>query len=77
MAENTENVRGDSGVREDKGKQSTNWSGRKFVLPRGTTLPAVTAERESAEVFVLQKTGASDQLYIFDTGINNWVTVGP
>lgn len=77
MAENTESVRVDSAVREQKQKQTTDWGGRRFVFPKGTTLPAVTADLIEGEAFVLVKAGASDQLYIFDKGINNWVTVGP
>lgn len=77
MTESTENVRKDAGVREDKQKQVTDWGGRRFVLPKGTTLPAITDDLIEGEVFIKVRAGASDQLYIFDKGINNWTTVGP
>lgn len=74
MAEETESVRVDRAKRELEERERMNWSGKKVVLPKGTTLPSTG---ESGEVFVLVKNAASDQMYIFDESINNWVTVGP
>lgn len=76
MAEETESVRGDSASREVKQKEILDWSGKRVVLSRGTTLPAITGALPG-ETFILQRVGASDQLYIFDDGQNNWITVGP
>jgi hypothetical protein len=75
MAEETESVRKDSAERQLKQKEIVDWSGKRFVLPRGTTLPATGLP---GEVFVLQRdTPLHDQEYIFDDEYNNWVTVGP
>lgn len=77
MTETSESVRVDAPTREQKQKAITDWSGRRFAPPNGTTLPAITDELIEGEIFVLINSGASDQLYIYDKGINNWVTVGP
>lgn len=75
MAEETESIRQDSSERQLKQKETVDWSGKRFVLPRGTTLPPAGLP---GEVFVLQKTSPlRDQLYIFDDEYNNWSTVGP
>ena len=77
MAETTESVRKDSAKREIEERAVVDWSGKRFVLPRGTTLPT-TSGRLPGEVFVLQKGSPNpDQMYIFDDTVNNWVTVGP
>ena len=76
MAEESENVRRDRAERELRGKQVVDWSGKRVVLPRGTTLPPIPGAFPG-EMFVLQRAGNLDQLYLFDDGVNNWVTVGP
>ncbi len=75
MAEEIESVRIDSATRDLKQKEIRDWSGKRFVPPRGTTLPAVIGALPS-EMFVLIKSGGIDQLYIFDESLNNWSTVG-
>lgn len=81
MAEQSESVRGDAPTREIKQKEIVDWSGRRVILPRGTTLPAISVSRIVGEVFVLERSGARDQLYIYDEDVSggnpNWVTVGP
>lgn len=75
MAEETESVRKDSAERQLKQKETVDWSGKRFVPPRGTTLPTTGLPNE---VFVLQRTSPlKDQLYMYDEEYNNWVTVGP
>jgi len=76
MSATTESVRGDAVDRQIERKQIKDWSGKRLVLPRGTTLPAVGTAL-SGEVFVLIKDAGVDQLYIFDDSVNNWSTVGP
>lgn len=78
MAEQTESVRGDKGTREVKGQEVNDWSGRRVVLPTGTSLPAITNDLRDGEVFVKTPgSGTNPQMYVFDEDINNWVTVGP
>ena len=77
MAEQTENIRKDSNTRDDKQQQKTDWSGRVFVPPNGTTLPPINDGRIDGEVFVKLREGAAHQLYIYNKGIENWVTAGP
>lgn len=77
MAEETEAVRVDRNKREIEQRQRQSWGGKRVVFPHGSSLPAVTADVEESEVFILNKVGAADQMYIFDKGVNNWVTVGP
>ena len=72
MTETTESVRQDSSKRGIEKKEI--WSGRRVVLPRGTTLPATGLP---GEVFVLENASGIDDLYIWDDSMNNWVTVGP
>lgn len=75
MAEETEKVRGDQGKREIEQREILDWSGKRVVLPRGTTLPSTGLP---GEVFVKENTHpTADDLYIFDSDRNNWVTVGP
>ena len=74
MAETTESVRRDSAKRGVEQKEIDDWSGRRVVLPRGTTLPATGLP---GEAFVLIKAGAQNQLYTYDDGMGQWVTVGP
>ena len=77
MAENTESVRVDRAKRQIEEREAVDWSGKRFVLPRGTTLPSITG-RFPGETFVLERSNPDpDQLYIFDSSRNNWVTVGP
>lgn len=75
MAEQTESVRKDSSERQLNQKEVVDWSGKRFVLPRGTTLPPV-AGALPGEIAVLIKDAGRDQLYQFDQSQNNWVTVG-
>ena len=74
MTETTESVRQDSSKRGIEKKEIDDWSGRRVVLPRGTTLPATGLP---GEVFVLENASGIDDLYIWDDSMNNWVTVGP
>ena len=75
MAEQTESVRIDRAKRELEQRQVGDWSGKRIVLPRGTTLPA---SGFPSEVFVLQRGSPNpDQLFIWDDTVTNWVTVGP
>ncbi len=75
MAEETESVRKDSAERQLKEKEIVDWSGKRLVLPRGTTLPASGLP---GEVFIKQNTHpVADDLYIYDDDRGNWVTVGP
>ena len=75
MAEETEAVRVDRSKRELEQRERVSWSGKKFVLPTGTTLPLTG---EQSEVFVLQRASPlRDQMYIWDSEYNNWSTVGP
>lgn len=75
MAEQTERIRKDSSERQLNQKEIVDWSGKRFVPPRGTTLPA-TVGALPGELFALIKDAARDQLYQFDASENNWVTVG-
>lgn len=77
MAETTESVRSDAATRTKDQKELVDWGGRRLVIPKGTTLPAITDDLIEGEVFLLVKSAASNQIYTFDSGINNWVTVGP
>lgn len=78
MTENSENIRVDSQTREDKQRGVTDWGGRRFIAPKGTTLPAVTDDLIDGEVFVLIRgAGLKPQFYLFDEGLNKWSTVGP
>lgn len=74
MAETTESVRRDSAVRQIKQKEIQDWSGKRVILPRGTTLPASGLD---GEMFVKIVAAGHNQLYTYDEEINNWVTVGP
>lgn len=75
MAEETESVRKDSADRNVRTKEILDWSGKRVVLPRGTTLPTTGLP---AEVFVKENTAPTpDNMYIWDSDMNNWVTVGP
>lgn len=74
MAEEIESVRKDSASRDLKQKEVIDWSGKRVVLPRGTTLPT---DGLPDEVFVKQRDSAEDQLFIRDEDLNRWVTIGP
>lgn len=74
MTETTESVRRDSAIRQIREKEIQDWSGKRVILPRGTTLPATGLP---GEVFVKIEEAGIDNLYIFDESVNNWVTVGP
>ena len=74
MAEESESVRRDSSEREIKGKEVIDWSGKRMVLPRGTTLPS---SPRPSEVFVKTDASGTDKLLIFDESLDHWVTVGP
>lgn len=77
MAEASESVRVDQQVREQKQKEITDWGGRRFVPPKGTTLPPVTNDLIDGELFMLVKGAGINQLYQFDESQDNWTTVGP
>lgn len=77
MGEETESVRVDRAKREQEGRERVDWGGKRVVFPHGSTLPAITADISESEVFILNKVGGADQMYVFDKGMNNWVTVGP
>lgn len=70
----SESVRADSAKRGIDDRQVYDWGGKRFVPPRGVTLPAVGLP---GEVFTLIRNGAPDQLYIFDEDSDNWSTIGP
>lgn len=70
----TESVRADSAKRGIDERQVYDWSGKRFVLPRGVTLPAVGLP---GEVFTLVRASLPDQLYIFDEDADSWSTIGP
>lgn len=79
MAEETESVRKDSAKRQIEERQIIDWSGKRIILPKGTTLPALGSGVTyiDGEVFVLVKPSGVNQLYEFDESVNNWITVGP
>jgi hypothetical protein len=70
----TESVRKDSRVRQIEQKQIIDWSGKRVILPRGTTLPAVGVD---GEMFIKIVVGGHNKLLTWDEGVNNWTTVGP
>lgn len=75
MTETVESIRKDSAVRQVQQKEIVDWSGKRFVPPRGTTLPAMGLP---GEIFVLERTSPlRDQVYMWDAEYNNWSTVGP
>ncbi len=74
MTETTESVRRDSAARQIEQKEKVDWSGKRLVLPRGTTLPASGLP---GEVFVKIVDAGTDKLVIWDNGLDHWVTVGP
>lgn len=72
MPEEIESVRKDSAERQIEQKQINDWSGKRVVLPRGTTLPPTGLP---AEVFVLVDNSGRDKLYIYDESAGDWSTV--
>ena len=74
MAESTESVRVDKGKRQIEERETMDWGGKAVILPRGSTLPPSGI---AGQVYVLTKAAGTDQLYIYDESVNNWVTVGP
>lgn len=74
MSESSESVRADSAQRQVQQKQINDWSGKRFVPPRGTVLPATGLP---GELFTLIRDADKDQLYIYDESEGNWSTVGP
>ena len=74
MAEVTESIRKDSARRKVDDRQINDWSGRRLILPRGTTLPT---EGLPGEVFVKINDASKDQMYIWDDDYSKFVTVGP
>ncbi len=74
MTETIESMRGDSAARQVEGKEINDWSGKRVVLPRGTTLPASGL---SGEVFVKINDAAADQMFVRDNNLDRWVTIGP
>lgn len=70
----SESVREDSASRQIEQKQVYDWGGKRFVPPRGVTLPAVGLP---GEVFVLVRGSLPDQLYLYDDDASSWSTVGP
>ena len=74
MSESQESVRRDSAARQIEHKEVVDWSGKRFVLPRGTTLPASGL---SGEVFLKVNAAAEDQLFVRDNNLDRWVTIGP
>lgn len=77
MAESTESVRGDKTTREKDQKEIIDWSGRRFVPPRVTSLPAVSTDLIDGEIVVLSKPSGDNEMYLFDFDQQQWVTVGP
>ena len=71
--EYSESVRKDTANRKADEKQINDWSGKRVVLPRGTTLPTTGFP---GEVFVLIRSGQKDQVYIYDDGLSKFATVG-
>ena len=74
MTETTESVRKDSSARQLEEKEIVDWSGKRFVPPRGTTLPSNPRE---SELFVKIVGGGRDKLLMYDAGIGSFQTVGP
>ncbi len=74
MTETIESMRRDSAARQVEGKEKVDWGGKKFVPPRGTTLPASGLP---GEVFLKINAAARDQLFLRDGDLDRWVTVGP
>jgi len=74
MTEETESIRRDSSIRSIRQMEVTDWSGKRVVLPRGTTLPSVA---RPSEVYVKVNDSGTDKLCIFDGNLDHWVTVGP
>lgn len=74
MAEVTESIRQDKAKKGASQKQLEDWSGRRMILPKGTTLPA---DGIAGEVFVLIKDSSHDQMYIWDDSLDKFITVGP
>lgn len=74
MAETTESVRQDSSRREDQQKEVTDWGGKRFKPPRGTTLPSTA---QVGEIFILENDNGKDRMYTYDSQEDAWSTVGP
>ncbi len=74
MAEETESIRKDSAKRQVDPKTVNDWSGRRFIPPKGSTLPA---DGIDGEVFMLIKDAAPNQLYQYDESEGHWSTIGP
>ncbi len=72
--ETTESIRRDSAVRQIEQKEVQDWSGKRVVLPRGTTLPATGLE---GEMFVKVYDSDTNHLCMWDKYLDHWVTVGP
>ena len=74
MSESKQSIRRDSAARQIQEKEIVDWSGKRFVPPRGTTLPASGLP---AEIFVKVNAAAEDQLFVWDSNLDRWVTIGP
>ena len=74
MAEEIESVRKDSSARQLEEKEIIDWSGKRLVLPRGTTLPS---SPRPAEIFTVIKDADTDQVMIYDESLSQWLTIGP
>lgn len=74
MTEETESVRGDTRSREVNEKQTKDWSGKRFILPRGSSFPSPGSP---GELFVLSRGSAEDQLYMWQHNEGRFATVGP
>lgn len=72
MAEETESVRKDSSARQLEKKDIVDWSGKRLVLPRGTTLPP---SGRAGEIFVRTFVGGAI-LSVWDDSAEHWSTVG-
>lgn len=74
MTESSESVRKDSSERViRRGMQIHDWSNKRVILPRGTTLPS---DPRPGEVF-WKEAGGGDKLVIYSDTDNNWQTVWP
>ena len=74
MTTSSESVRRDSAARQIEQKEKVDWSGKRVVMPRGTTLPASGLP---GEVFVKVVAAGTDKWCVWDSNLDHWVTIGP
>lgn len=76
MAEESESVRGDTSKRSVDARELIDWTGRRFKIPTGTTLPTTTSTppASESELFLKEDPINGDKLVVYSPTKGKFVT---